>query len=121
AVPSRMVHSEGGDRLELRHDTADLRLTDLGRQVGLVDEVRWARYRDRREALDRLRTLLTGTRVPGGTLFQVLRRPETTWEDLRCLAPTLDLGFADDVIDQATIEAKYDGYIRRQRDQIERF
>jgi tRNA uridine 5-carboxymethylaminomethyl modification enzyme len=119
--PYRMFTSRAEYRLLLRHDNADLRLTELGRQVGLVDEVRWARYLDRCAALDRLRTLLTGTRVQGGTLFQILRRPETTWDNLRTLSPGLGHGFSADVIDQATIEAKYDGYIQRQRDQIERF
>ena len=70
----------------------------------------------------RLRAILTGSRVQGDILYQVLRRPSTSWESLLALDPGLaGHGFAADVIEQVTIEAKYDGYIGRQIDQIERF
>jgi tRNA uridine 5-carboxymethylaminomethyl modification enzyme len=120
--PYRMFTSRAEYRLMLRHDNADLRLTESGRQVGLVDDLRWARYESRRDAIDRLRGTLMTTRVQGDTLFQILGRPATTWDDLRSLDPGLaNSGFPDDVIDQVTIEAKYDGYIDRQLEQIERF
>jgi tRNA uridine 5-carboxymethylaminomethyl modification enzyme len=120
--PYRMFTSRAEYRLLLRHDNADLRLTDAGRNVGLVDDVRWERFQSRRKAIRRLRQRLTNARVGSANLFQLLRRPETCWADL----VTLDSGLADpdispDVIDQVTIEAKYDGYIGRQFDQIERF
>ena len=120
--PYRMFTSRAEYRLALRHDNADLRLTELGRRVGLVDERRWARFEARREAIDRLRAVLTTSRVQGDTLYQVLRRPSTSWESLLALDPGLgDHPFAEDVIEQITIEAKYDGYIGRQIEQIERF
>ncbi|HEX3449564.1 MAG TPA: tRNA uridine-5-carboxymethylaminomethyl(34) synthesis enzyme MnmG [Isosphaeraceae bacterium] len=120
--PYRMFTSRAEYRLMLRHDNADLRLTELGRRVGLVDDHRWERFTRRRDAIGHLRDRLTRTRVAGDSLFQALRRPETTWFDLRSLDPALvEAGFAADVIDQVTIEAKYDGYIGRQLDQVERF
>jgi tRNA uridine 5-carboxymethylaminomethyl modification enzyme len=120
--PYRMFTSRAEYRLALRHDNADLRLTELGREVGLVDDRRWARFEARRDSIDRLRTVLTTRRVQGDTLFQVLRRPSSSWESLLALDPGLGAHpFAADVIEQVTIEAKYDGYIGRQIEQIERF
>jgi tRNA uridine 5-carboxymethylaminomethyl modification enzyme len=120
--PYRMFTSRAEYRLMLRHDNADLRLTELGRQVGLVDDRRWERFTRRRDSIGELRDRLTRTRVAGDSLFQALRRPKTTWFDLRSLDPALvEADFTADVIDQVTIEAKYDGYIGRQLDQVERF
>lgn len=120
--PYRMFTSRAEYRLALRHDNADLRLTEIGRRVGLVDDRRWTRFEGRRDAIDRLRTVLNRTRVQGDALYQVLRRPTTTWESVLALDPSLgDQEFPPDVIEQVTIEAKYDGYIDRQIEQIERF
>jgi tRNA uridine 5-carboxymethylaminomethyl modification enzyme len=120
--PYRMFTSRAEYRLMLRHDNADLRLTELGRAAGLVDDHRWARFQARRDGIARLRGILNSTRARGDTLYQALRRPTTTWDDLRTLDPGLEIhGFSADVIAQMTIEAKYDGYIDRQLDQIERF
>ncbi len=120
--PYRMFTSRAEYRLMLRHDNADLRLTELGRQAGLVDDLRWSRFEARRDAIGLLRDRLRRTRVAGDTLFQSLRRPETTWFDLLSLDPGLqDSALPADVIDQVTIEAKYDGYIGRQLEQVDRF
>jgi tRNA uridine 5-carboxymethylaminomethyl modification enzyme len=120
--PYRMFTSRAEYRLMLRHDNADLRLTPLGRRVGLVDDPRWARFESRRQAIGDLRDRLGQVRVGGATLFQRLRRPETKWIDLLALHPQLEeAGLPSDVIDQVTIEAKYDGYIGRQLEEVERF
>jgi tRNA uridine 5-carboxymethylaminomethyl modification enzyme len=120
--PYRMFTSRAEYRLMLRHDNADLRLTEMGREAGLVDDHRWMRFLVRRDAIAQLRGILTDTRVEGNTLYQALRRPSTTWDELLALDPSLaSHSFPADVVSQITIEAKYDGYIDRQLDQIERF
>jgi tRNA uridine 5-carboxymethylaminomethyl modification enzyme len=120
--PYRMFTSRAEYRLLLRHDNADLRLTELGRRIGLVDDRRWSRFEARRAAIERLRAQLSAMRHQGESLAQILGRPPTTWEDIRGLAPTPGALPEDpDIIEQVTIEAKYGGYIERQAAQVERF
>ena len=121
--PYRMFTSRAEYRLLLRSDNADLRLTELGRSIGLVDDARWARFETRRDRIDALGLHLKATRVAGGdTLEQILRRPPTTWDELVALDPSL-LDLADDpsAVEQVTIAAKYGGYIDRQAAQVDRF
>jgi tRNA uridine 5-carboxymethylaminomethyl modification enzyme len=120
--PYRMFTSRAEYRLLLRHDNADLRLTELGRRIGLVDDARWARFQARKGRIDRLRDALRTTRIDGTTLEHALRRPPTTWDDLLALHPPLaDLDSDPAAVEQVTIEAKYGGYIDRQALQVERF
>lgn len=120
--PYRMFTSRAEYRLLLRHDNADLRLTELGRDMGLVDDARWERFNRRRGAIDGLRARLGATRVKGDLLLDHLRRPPTSWADLVALDPSLaEVTDGLGVIDQVMIEAKYRGYIDRQALQVERF
>jgi tRNA uridine 5-carboxymethylaminomethyl modification enzyme len=120
--PYRMFTSRAEYRLLLPHDNADLRLTPLGRESGLVDDERWRRFEARKTRIDDLRETIQSTRVEGTTLEQILRRPPTTWNDLVALAPALgEASWGSDAIDQVTIEAKYGGYIDRQARQVEKF
>src|SRR5262249_51229497 len=97
-------------------------LTERGRELGLVDDPRWERFARRRDQIARLGAVLTTTRVEGETLHQILRRPETTWDDLLARYPALaELGQDASAIEQVTIAAKYGGYIARQSEQVARF
>ena len=120
--PYRMFTSRAEYRLLLRHDNADLRLTEVGRRVGLVDDHRWARFERRRDRIEQLRSILVAEKVDGVPLQRRLRRPETSWSDLVALHPPLaDFeGDGTGAADQATIEARYGGYIARQQAEIDR-
>jgi tRNA uridine 5-carboxymethylaminomethyl modification enzyme len=137
--PYRMFTSRAEYRLQLREDNADLRLTATGRELGLVDEVRWAAFSAKREAIERETARLSAVWAgPGNALgreveavlgialsretpaLELMRRPELGYADL-CRLPSLGPG-ADDpaVAEQVEIAVKYAGYLDRQREEIER-
>ena len=141
--PYRMFTSRAEYRLLLREDNADIRLTEMGRKLGLVDDVRWAAFSRKQEAIAREEARLRSTWVKPATLpkedavrvlgkaidheyslFELLRRPEVSYEGL--LSLPLPAGaeqaqeIADDVRQQVEIAAKYQGYIDRQQEEIER-
>ena len=133
--PYRMFTSRAEYRLLLREDNADLRLTEKGRELGLVDDERWAAYGAKREGMEQEQARLKATWVRPGTpeaervntlldkplpheynLMELLKRPELTYRPLAeaaGLAPA-----ADAVIEQVEIVAKYAGYIDRQEAEI---
>ncbi len=137
--PYRMFTSRAEYRLLLREDNADLRLTEKGRELGLVDDARWAAFSKKREAIERETGRLAGTvlrpetlpeaeavRVLGqplareASLLELLRRPNVAYADLLSL-PGAGEPVADaKVAEQVEIQARYAGYIDRQREEIER-
>jgi tRNA uridine 5-carboxymethylaminomethyl modification enzyme len=137
--PYRMFTSRAEYRLLLREDNADLRLTETGRKLGLVDDSRWAAFCTKREAIEREQqrlqslwvrpselTLLESEQLLGGELskevraLQLLARPNVTYPKLMRL-PQVGPGVTDlQVIEQLEVQAKYAGYIARQREEIER-
>ena len=143
--PYRMFTSRAEHRLLLREDNADLRLTPLGRELGLVDEERWRLFEAKQrlseeetarlqrvrvrpdQAADWSQRVLSGPLTRDYSAFELLRRPEISYEALLEVAGTPDWLAApsDDRIPpqvrvQVEARAKYAGYIERQRDEIER-
>lgn len=136
--PYRMFTSRAEYRLLLREDNADLRLTEMGRKLGLVDDVRWAAFSEKREAIERESARLKASWVQPDSpaagiitektgkaltreysLMDLLKRPELGYGDVAGL-PGIDGQTVNDeaVAEQVQIQAKYQGYIDRQRDEI---
>jgi tRNA uridine 5-carboxymethylaminomethyl modification enzyme len=137
--PYRMFTSRAEYRLQLREDNADLRLTETGRRLGLVDDERWSAFSAKRDAIEKVTARLKATwarpvnitqqnqiDVLGQpmereySLFELLRRPAVSFAALR---PWMDADAAQPdsgVAEQVEIAAKYAGYIERQREEVER-
>jgi tRNA uridine 5-carboxymethylaminomethyl modification enzyme len=118
--PYRMFTSRAEHRLHLRNDNADERLTELGREVGLVKDDRWQGFVSRREALSTTMALLREQRVDGVNALEWLRRSETDWDKLAAKLPAAG-GVGRETGRLIEIRVKYEGYIARQQRQIERF
>lgn len=137
--PYRMFTSRAEYRLLLREDNADLRLTELGYQMGLVSEAQWQAFSRKKEAIEREQQRLKAAWVHVGTeaaeqlnevlkkplqreanLLELLRRPEVTYKDIALLPGLKSKEMNLVVQDQVQIQAKYAGYIDRQQTEIAR-
>ncbi|HWP95601.1 MAG TPA: tRNA uridine-5-carboxymethylaminomethyl(34) synthesis enzyme MnmG [Syntrophomonadaceae bacterium] len=137
--PYRLLTSRAEYRLLLRGDNADLRLCPKGRQIGLVDDLRWAIFNQKIAVMEKeSEHLKTQTYTPGDhsmaellqtkntpalrdrvSLWEILRRPEIKIEDYVALGimDPVDL----DIMEEIEIQAKYEGYIKKQEEQVKRF
>ena len=118
--PYRMFTSRAEYRLLLREDNADLRLTERGRELGLVDDERWTFFCHKRDATEAEVTRLQSRRVQGVSAFDLLRRHESRFEDPLPELAALDDRLPEAVRLQVEVRAKYAGYIERQQDEITR-
>ncbi len=117
--PYRMFTSRAEYRLLLRQDNADRRLTPVAHELGLVDDVRHRMLQEKEAEIGRIMRLLETNRDDGVTLTKLLRRPETTWQDLVDRLAELEAVTAR-VAEQVVYDVKYSGYIARQEVHIDR-
>ena len=141
--PYRMFTSRAEYRLQLREDNADLRLTEIGRELGVVEDVRWQAFEQKREAIaremERLKSVWINPKILAQNddaarvaevvgqsidreypLYELLRRPEVSYASLMTLPGAGEQVLDEKVAEQVEIQAKYQGYIKRQQEEIAR-
>jgi len=135
--PYRMFTSRAEYRLLLREDNADMRLTEKGRELGLVNDDRWKQFSEKREAIELERQRLKSTWIQPASdtaeklsahienklsheysLFELLKRPEINYKIIGSLYPEHQVD--NKIAEQVEIDAKYSGYITRQQDEVDR-
>ena len=128
--PYRMFTSRAEFRLRLREDNADLRLTPVGRELGLVNDERWAAFEQKRALVESEVARLQSARVPSAagkeSAWEWLRRPESRYTevvehaDVGAAAMPEDEWLAQQVIEQVDVQAKYAGYLAKQDVEVAR-
>ncbi|MGP0585506.1 tRNA uridine-5-carboxymethylaminomethyl(34) synthesis enzyme MnmG [Paenibacillus timonensis] len=135
--PYRLLTSRAEYRLLLRHDNADLRLTPLGHDIGLISEERYARFLDKKEKVEQEIERLKSTKVrpvdlnpllesigsapiqDGSNLLTILRRPEVSYAHIASLSPS-EIELDEEMQEQVEIQIKYAGYIEKQLIHVEK-